>query len=215
MCICPHGGSAQWSLVDLVGVPGARPPRVQILSFWHTKFLKCNHLGSPHPPTRSTPPPHGKSWIHHWWCSTIGHPCWNTTVHFQHEGNPCAFASTTIASTNCSKIASFLCSFPPNYLLQPHEQNDGDPIGLSIGTNGEADVLLMVPVPIPTLARWVPFVHFLKKFIFRGFSLKNLPFNAHGCFWTSKLHWNFILHGICLEFYTFHPNRLQINLFSP
>ena len=39
--------------------PRAPPPplKVPILSFWHTKFFKCNHLGSPHPPTRSTPPP--------------------------------------------------------------------------------------------------------------------------------------------------------------
>ena len=34
------------------------PPklRVQNLSFWHTKFSKCNCLGSPRPPTRSMPP---------------------------------------------------------------------------------------------------------------------------------------------------------------
>ena len=47
------------------GVPGARPLRVQILSFRHTKFSKCNRLGSQRPPTRSTPP-YGKSWIRHW-----------------------------------------------------------------------------------------------------------------------------------------------------
>ena len=37
-------------LADLGGVPGARPPpRVKILSFRHTKFSKCNHLGSRRP----------------------------------------------------------------------------------------------------------------------------------------------------------------------
>ena len=36
------------------------PLRVQILSFWHTKFSKCSRLGSPCPPTRSRPP-YGKS----------------------------------------------------------------------------------------------------------------------------------------------------------
>ena len=38
-------------LAGLGGVPGARPlPRVQILSFRHTKFSKCNRLRSPRPP---------------------------------------------------------------------------------------------------------------------------------------------------------------------
>ena len=36
--------------------PVHAPLRVQILSFWHTKFSKRNRLRSPHPPTRSTPP---------------------------------------------------------------------------------------------------------------------------------------------------------------
>ena len=53
------------SLADLGGAPGGPPLRVPILSFWHTKFSKRNCLGSPHPPTRSTPPPYGKSWIRH------------------------------------------------------------------------------------------------------------------------------------------------------
>ena len=44
------------TLADLGGVPGARPLRVQILSFWHTKFSKRNRLGSQRPPARSTPP---------------------------------------------------------------------------------------------------------------------------------------------------------------
>ena len=39
-------------------------PRVQILSFQHTKFMKLNCLLSPRPPTRSTSP-YGKSWIRH------------------------------------------------------------------------------------------------------------------------------------------------------
>ena len=38
------------------GVLPARPPRVQILSFWHTNFLKWSHLRSWHPPTRLVPP---------------------------------------------------------------------------------------------------------------------------------------------------------------
>ena len=43
-----------FSLADLGGVPGTRPPRVQILSFRHTKFSKRNRLGSARPP-----PPRG------------------------------------------------------------------------------------------------------------------------------------------------------------
>ena len=35
------------------------PPRVQILSFWHTTFSKCNRLGSPCPPLRGPCPPTG------------------------------------------------------------------------------------------------------------------------------------------------------------
>ena len=38
-------------MTDLGGVPGACPPRVQSLSFRHTKFSKRNHLGSRRPPT--------------------------------------------------------------------------------------------------------------------------------------------------------------------
>ena len=41
------------------------PPRVQILSFWHTNFLKCSHIGSC-TPLRGRRPPYGKSWIRHW-----------------------------------------------------------------------------------------------------------------------------------------------------
>ena len=44
------------ALADLGGVPGTCPPRVQILSFLHTKFSKRNRLGSPDPPMRSMPP---------------------------------------------------------------------------------------------------------------------------------------------------------------
>ena len=36
--------------------PAQRPPRVQIILFRHTNFSKHNRLGSPRPPTRSTPP---------------------------------------------------------------------------------------------------------------------------------------------------------------
>ena len=38
-----------FSLVDLGGMPSTHPQWSKILSFWHTKFLKCNHLGNPHP----------------------------------------------------------------------------------------------------------------------------------------------------------------------
>ena len=45
-------------LADLEGrVPGARPPRVQILSFRHTKFSKRSCLGSPCPPPPRDPSP--------------------------------------------------------------------------------------------------------------------------------------------------------------
>ena len=47
------------ALADLGGVPGARPPKVQILSFWHTNFLKRKHLGSPPHYETSTSPPTG------------------------------------------------------------------------------------------------------------------------------------------------------------
>ena len=55
------------SLAGSRGRAGTRaPPRSQILSFWHTKFSKRNHLGTTiRPPTRSTPF-YGKSWIRHW-----------------------------------------------------------------------------------------------------------------------------------------------------
>ena len=44
-------------------LPARAPLRVQILSFWHTNFLKRSRLGSWHPPpTRSVPPP-WESWI--------------------------------------------------------------------------------------------------------------------------------------------------------
>ena len=43
------------------------PLRVPILSFWHTKFSKHNHLRSPHPLLWGPRPPYGKSWICHWY----------------------------------------------------------------------------------------------------------------------------------------------------
>ena len=58
--------------------PAHAPQRGQILSFWHTTFLKRNRLGNPRRPMRSTPPPTGnpdsatehrmqkyKNWIAH------------------------------------------------------------------------------------------------------------------------------------------------------
>ena len=48
--------------ITIGGSSGRRrraPPRVQILSFWHTNFLKRSCLGS-------WRPPYGKSWIRHW-----------------------------------------------------------------------------------------------------------------------------------------------------
>ena len=54
------------SLADLGGRTRRVPPlRVQILSFWHAKFLKHSHLGGPRPPVRGPRPPYGKSWIRH------------------------------------------------------------------------------------------------------------------------------------------------------
>ena len=44
------------AFADPGGTAGVCPPRVQILSFWHTNFLKRSHLGSWRPPTRSAPP---------------------------------------------------------------------------------------------------------------------------------------------------------------
>ena len=55
------------TLADLEGVcPGQPPPRVQILSFRHTKFLKRNRLRSPRPPTRSYDPPLPYIWGEPW-----------------------------------------------------------------------------------------------------------------------------------------------------
>ena len=54
----------------ILGIGGSRgrarcmpPLRIQILSFRHTKFSKCNRLRSPRP--LRGPPPYGKSWIRH------------------------------------------------------------------------------------------------------------------------------------------------------
>ena len=47
-------------LADLEGAcPAHAPPRVQILSSWHTKFSKRNHLRSPCPRLRAPRPPTG------------------------------------------------------------------------------------------------------------------------------------------------------------
>ena len=56
----------QNALVEYIGVlqtpttiggsRGHAPLRVQILSFWHTNFMKRSHFWSPCPPMRSTPP---------------------------------------------------------------------------------------------------------------------------------------------------------------
>ena len=46
------------TLVDLGGRARHAPPlRVQILSFWHAKFLKRSCLGGPRPPVRGPRPP--------------------------------------------------------------------------------------------------------------------------------------------------------------
>ena len=60
LCLSTH--LLKWvtnPLVDLGGVPGTRSLRVQILSFWHTKFLKCNCLRRRRPPLRGLRPPAG------------------------------------------------------------------------------------------------------------------------------------------------------------
>ena len=67
--------------ISIGGFRGAHPARAPlrdpILSFWHTNFTKRSCLGSPRPPTLSTPP-YGKSWIRHWflWGN------WNCTLLF-------------------------------------------------------------------------------------------------------------------------------------
>ena len=52
-----------------IGGSGGRhrhaPPRVPILSFWHTNFSKRSHLGSWCPPYE-VGAPYRKSWIRHW-----------------------------------------------------------------------------------------------------------------------------------------------------
>ena len=74
------------------------PPRVQILSFWHIKFSKCNHLGSPCPLWGPFPPKgnpgsateHGEdwqfsislfTWIVNSWSSIIGVGALRTMQH--------------------------------------------------------------------------------------------------------------------------------------
>ena len=62
-------------MADLGGMAGARPPRVQILSFWHTKFLKCNCLVSPHPLWGPHPPTWnpGSTTAYHLWESGLSY----------------------------------------------------------------------------------------------------------------------------------------------
>ena len=59
--------SENLSLADAGGATDACPLRVQILSLWHTNFLKCSRLGSWHPAMRWAPP-YGKSWTRHCLC---------------------------------------------------------------------------------------------------------------------------------------------------
>ena len=71
-----HTHKPMWHVAMCIGgsrraCPAHGPLRAQILSFWHTQFSKCNCLGSPCAPTRSTSP-YGKSWIRHW-CGNMAH----------------------------------------------------------------------------------------------------------------------------------------------
>ena len=50
------------ALADPRGAPGAPLPRVPILSFWHTKFSKRNHIRRRH---EVGAPSYGKFWIRH------------------------------------------------------------------------------------------------------------------------------------------------------
>ena len=59
-----------YPVADPGGAPPARAPlQVQILSFWHTNFLKRSHLGSWRPP-HEVGAPHGESWIRY--CYQMG-----------------------------------------------------------------------------------------------------------------------------------------------
>ena len=49
-------GNNTLTVADPGGATSVRPLWVQILSFWHTNFSKCSHLGSWRPLTRSAPP---------------------------------------------------------------------------------------------------------------------------------------------------------------
>ena len=63
--VTPFSWICSNALADLGGVPGARPLRVQILSFRHTKFSKSNCLRSQCPPYEVHAALYGKSWIRH------------------------------------------------------------------------------------------------------------------------------------------------------
>ena len=95
------------------------------------------------------------------WCSHMGHPWWKTTVHFCHGGLLCSFAPTTIASTNCSKMAIFSSSFPPNYQLQPMSRMMGTPLILLTSVTHafqvERPMRSMIGVPI-ILCMWLQLV---------------------------------------------------------
>ena len=59
-----YGELRRYEDISIGGSRGAHlartpPLRVPILSFWHTKFSKRNHLGSPHPLLRGPRPPTG------------------------------------------------------------------------------------------------------------------------------------------------------------
>ena len=51
-----HKSAFFHGLMDLGGMPSTRPLKVKILSFQHTKFSKCNRLGSRHPPCKVDTP---------------------------------------------------------------------------------------------------------------------------------------------------------------
>ena len=68
--MCSNFKQHHWAKWEIIGGSSGRrrrtpPLRAQILSFWHTNFLKRSHLRNWHP-LRGRRPPYGKSWIRHW-----------------------------------------------------------------------------------------------------------------------------------------------------